>query len=80
MAPRNVGHSRAKKDAINVRIGLRCREYRTARNLTLDQLAKQTGMSASTLGSLESGDVAPAWMIVELAHYYDCLCDDLMPL
>lgn len=80
MGTRTDAFSRARKDAHNIRIGRRCREYRTARNLTIEQLAKATGMSASTLGSLEAGDLAPAWMIVELADYYDCTCDDLMPV
>lgn len=60
-------------------VGGRLRRLRTSRHLTLDQLATQTGISASTLSRLESGQRRPNLeLLLPLAKAYRVPLDELV--
>lgn len=60
-------------------VGPRLRALRTARDLTLAELAAATGISESTLSRLESGQrKATLELLLPLARTYDVPLDDLV--
>lgn len=60
-------------------VGGRLRRLRKARQLTLDQLAEETGISASTLSRLESGQRRPNLeLLLPLAKAYRVPLDELV--
>ena len=65
---------------VKLTIGERLKDLRTARKLTLEQLAAEVGISKSALGKYESDngkDISP-YSILLLADYYGVSCDYLM--
>ena len=65
---------------VKLTIGERLKDLRTARKLTLEQLADEVGISKSALGKYESDngkDISP-YSILLLADYYGVSCDYLM--
>ncbi|WP_432483469.1 helix-turn-helix domain-containing protein [Kineococcus esterisolvens] len=61
------------------RIGPRLRALRTARGLTLDRLAAESGISASTLSRLETGARRPTLdVLIPLARVHRVALDDLV--
>ena len=65
---------------VKLTIGERLKDLRTARKLTLEQLAAEVGISKSALGKCESDngkDISP-YSILLLADYYGVSCDYLM--
>jgi transcriptional regulator with XRE-family HTH domain len=60
-------------------LGPRLRELRSARNVTLIELAEETGISASTLSRLESGRRRPTLeQLLPLARAYHLTLDELV--
>lgn len=60
-------------------VGARLRRLRKAHQLTLDQLAEETGISASTLSRLESGQRRPNLeLLLPLAKAYRVPLDELV--
>lgn len=60
-------------------VGSRLRELRAQRDLTLADLAEETGISVSTLSRLESGDRRPALeLLLPLARAYRVTLDELV--
>lgn len=60
-------------------VGPRLRNLRTERNLTLGELAEQTGISLSTLSRLENGQRKPTLeMLLSLSRRYQVPLDDLV--
>ena len=57
-------------------------ELRKDRNLTLEQLEKQTGISKSALGSYEAEGTKDIshWAVVRLAEFYGVTTDYLLGL
>ena len=65
---------------VKLTIGERLKDLRTARKLTLEQLAAEVGISKSALGKYESDngkDISP-YSILLLADYYGVSCDYLI--
>ena len=61
-------------------VGARLKSWRQKRNLTLDELSAQTGISPSTISRLESGKRAPNLeLVVPLARALRLELDDLVP-
>lgn len=59
----------------------RLKELRLTHNFTLVQLAKETGISKSTLSSWETGERVPsALAIITLAKYFGVTSDYLLGL
>jgi len=53
-------------------IGLKLKESRKARNLTLQQVAEMTGTSTALLSQIENSNVTPSLKtLLKLASYYD---------
>ena len=66
-------------DPVLEAIGPRLRETRTARGLTLAEVAEQMGASVSTLSRLESGRRRPTLdLLIALARIYRVALDDLV--
>lgn len=60
-------------------LGRRLRQLRSDRNVTLTELAEETGISASTLSRLESGLRRPSLeQLLPLARAYHLTLDDLV--
>lgn len=60
-------------------LGPRLRQLRSDRNVTLTELAEETGISASTLSRLESGLRRPTLeQLLPLARAYNLTLDDLV--
>jgi transcriptional regulator with XRE-family HTH domain len=60
-------------------LGHRLRQLRSERNVTLTELAEETGISASTLSRLESGLRRPTLeQLLPLARAYNLTLDDLV--
>ncbi|MDL5157921.1 helix-turn-helix domain-containing protein [Actinomycetospora termitidis] len=60
-------------------VGPRLRAIRTARNLTLTEVAEATGISLSTLSRLESGGRKPTLeLLLPLAHAFQVALDELV--
>ncbi|MFI7587209.1 helix-turn-helix domain-containing protein [Spongisporangium articulatum] len=60
-------------------VGARLRELRRARDITLTDLAEQTGISVSTLSRLESGSRRPTLeLLLPLARAYGVTLDELV--
>lgn len=60
-------------------LGARLRQLRRRADLTLQQVAGQTGISVSTLSRLESGQRRPSLeLLLPLAHSYRVSLDDLV--
>lgn len=60
--------------------GSRLKAIRNERNLTLDSLAEQMGVSKSMLSHLENDYASPTLkMAIELAHALGCQIGDLVP-
>lgn len=60
-------------------IGPRIRELRLERGLTLDDLARAAGISASHLSRLERGQTAPSFIVASrIAHEIGVLPSDLV--
>lgn len=60
-------------------VGARLRRLRAARDLTLAELAEQTGISASTLSRLEAGLRRPGLeQLLPLARVYEVTLDELV--
>lgn len=60
-------------------LGPRLRAVRTARRMTLEQVAQATGISVSTLSRLESGQRRPTLeLLLPLAQTYGLPLDDLV--
>lgn len=60
-------------------LGRRLRQLRTDRNITLTELAEETGISASTLSRLEAGLRRPTLeQLLPLARAYNLTLDDLV--
>ena len=58
--------------------GRRLREYRHARNLTLEKLSELVGVSFQHIGMLERGKRSPSMeMLISLCYALDCTCDAL---
>ena len=58
----------------------RIKDLRVERKLTLEQLAEQTGLSRSALGSYESDDFKDIshYALIKLADFYDVSVDYLL--
>jgi transcriptional regulator with XRE-family HTH domain len=66
-------------DDVLAGVGPRLRALRTQRDLTLAQLAAQTGVSVSTLSRLESGERRPSLeLLLPLARVHDVPLDELV--
>ncbi|MEN0129748.1 MAG: helix-turn-helix transcriptional regulator [Brevundimonas sp.] len=66
-------------DSVLVGVGPRLRALRTARDLTLAQLAEATGISVSTLSRLESGQRRPTLeLLLPLAREHRVPLDELV--
>jgi transcriptional regulator with XRE-family HTH domain len=62
-------------------VGRSVRIAREAEGLTLAELARRCGTSASTLGKVELGDgAAPFWLLVRIADELDTTLDNLTPI
>ncbi|CAN5144097.1 hypothetical protein BH23CHL1_BH23CHL1_15790 [soil metagenome] len=60
-------------------IGLRIRELRLERGMTLDQLSRAAGISASHLSRLERGQAEPSFTVAAaLAAQLDVSLNDLL--
>jgi len=61
-------------------VGARLKSWRIKRDLTLDELSAQTGISSSTISRLEAGKRAPNLeLVVPLARALRLELDDLVP-
>lgn len=64
---------------MELNIGESLKQHREQRNLTITQLAKQTGISRQNLTRWEENLVVPnALFCVKLAQFYDISIDELL--
>jgi transcriptional regulator with XRE-family HTH domain len=67
------------EDEVLAAVGPRLRALRRARGVTLDTLAAETGLTASTLSRLENGRLRPTLeQLLPLARAHDVPLDDLV--
>ena len=66
---------------LNIKIATRLKSLRAEHELSLDQLAKKTGISRATLSRLENAEVSPtAAVLGKLAAIYKITMSQLMAL
>lgn len=69
-----------QKDAFYVSVGGRLRELREQAGMSMAQLAKLCGVSASTIENAEGGQCFPFILAALAAHHLDVTMDDMTPL
>lgn len=75
-----VGRARTINAAYRLAFGQRVRQLRTARGVSQEALALQTGIARSYMGGIERGEKNPALdHIVRIAAGLDVQPADLMP-
>lgn len=62
-------------------IGDRVRAARLKASMSERQLAERLGCATSTLQNIEQGALScPVYVLVQLAHLFDCTIDDFIPV
>lgn len=73
-------HPEAHKTRLYAAVGRELTSHREAAGLSIEALAKRTGISRSQLFKVEDGAPCPLHMLVALADVYDCTIDELVPV
>ena len=74
-----MGTMESSAEEVLAAVGPRLRALRRSRGVTLDALAAETGLTASTLSRLENGRLRPTLeQLLPLARAHDVPLDDLV--